>query len=867
MIALEAHSPTNAMSLTRTLLLPLGVIVLAFLGWWMTAPTLEPVDSMERPSWSELGAPVRGGDGESPFVAAAEGPAPERTIRTETVGANAVHDDEALAEGTWSTEPPPGSVLAVRGRVHDVRGEPVEARIVAATRAHGLRLVSNAAGVFEAWLPEAGVVGLRVEADGHVPAVFGEIAFGRTDLDVLLDTTSVAEGVVRHGLEGRELAGVSVWLHRRQGPAGTPRVLGPVLTDEHGHYAFLDVVPGEYVARAEAETFASLELPSVSLRDVREVLPPIELVPGHRVDVRLVAVPPNVVSSWQGALLTASVPGPSGRTLYAIETTCGPEGTFELEGVPSGELRMRVDDAERGFAYDKRTIEGPATVALEVRRGGTLAGRVVDADGRAVAGAWVAALPTGRRAGLERIAERVAQGDDGCTCTDASGAFSVTGVHYGRADVVALTNDREIGRVAGIALRAVEPLVEDVVVRVEPLSALAVRVVDQDGLAVGGAAVAVEVLGTDLILPTSTTDPEGRVALSVPSSPCRLSVTALGYEPERRGLKARGATSEITVRLRSVFGITGIVRDPWGRSVPGASVLFQPERPPGVDEKTWKGSAERRAATHRARADALGRFLADALRPGAYLVLVQAWGYESVPRNDARVVVPGTESLEVVAQPKPVPRTSSIAGIVRDVLTLQALERFEVDGQGLRGGRVVRLEGGRFRWIGLLPGEGTLRVESPRFRTLAVENVYLHGGEELDLGVLYLEPGCDLDVRVIGVDGKPVAKGHRVLARRLPEEGAARGETLASVRGEREVVRLQGLPLERVEIVVLGPRGEVGRRIVTLDDRKASTRVKLMSRAAWREQLRAERRKADLEKKRAAKQKKQERRKTEKGKL
>ncbi|MBI1853442.1 MAG: carboxypeptidase regulatory-like domain-containing protein [Planctomycetes bacterium] len=240
---------------------------------------------------------------------------------------------------------PPG--LAVRGRVLDSRGRPVigaEVVPIGVSSEFGMRYganlgvdplaITNARGEFVIRCDVVGCgVSVNVSARNLAPRDFEKLEAGpkRHDL-VLLDGAIVTGRVLR---EGKPVAGVRVGLV--QADRDAERFLGndDVGTDDDGHFAFLNVPPGDrfvvYGTMGSLRQMGSVGIATIDVEaDRAEVsVGDLEVEPAHRLSGRLVladgeAAPPHTrVSISRDAAWDSQ------------EVEIDRDGSFAFDGLPS----------------------------------------------------------------------------------------------------------------------------------------------------------------------------------------------------------------------------------------------------------------------------------------------------------------------------------------------------------------------------------------------------------------------------------------------------------------------------------------------------------------------------------------------------
>lgn len=284
------------------------------------------------------------------------------------------------------------------------------------------------------WLLEAGSV-WREGGGEHVPVVLGPVEAGARGLEVRVARGLALEGQVLDAT-GAMLALPLVATAIGRSPSGDPdhtrrrRVLLP-----DGRLRVPGLAPGRYdlqVAVAPAARGAPGAVPGTTTVPNLEAGSTglvVRLVPSRRAEGRLV--------DDQGAevrgpgVVRAFVEGRSAGTL-PVEGVVPGDGTFQLEGLEDG-LRYEVLGARFGARGDGRLLgvrAGDGDLVLVLPRGGRIAGRVLDAQGRpAPRGVPVGAVGRGPDPGTEGWRRFGATAEDG--------RFEITGLGEHRFDVEA----------------------------------------------------------------------------------------------------------------------------------------------------------------------------------------------------------------------------------------------------------------------------------------------------------------------------------------------------------------------------------------------------------------------------------------------
>ncbi len=487
------------------------------------------------------------------------------------------------------------------------------------------------------------------------------------------------------------------------------------------------------------------------------------------------------------------------------------QGAFTLPRIPAGvPLTLRVAAAHRSELRPEHVDLPPLQpgerrqLDLVLRTGGTISGRVLDADDAPVRQAKVAV----RRTDLSLAnMNTLADGETLQTAdhTDAEGRFRVQGLPDGSYEVrLAEPGYRPVS--SGSRALASGADLADIVLRADAGLSIEGRVVDGAGAPIAHAVV-------QAFRPPSFTDmaaaldresrpelpvqPDGSFRLSgYDEGSVQLRASARGYRMARQDVQA--GTAGLLVVLEPTVALSGIVVSLGdGEPVPTFTVslapaggLFSLADPFGMEER-FESVQPRVAFRDRDEGD----FTIGDLGPGAWDLTVMAEGFGVTTLPGLEVGAEGRRGLVVMLPPE-----ASVSGHVVAARSGLPVEGAQV---GPGGGSLVEtmsagLTGttqgatsdaqGRFRLGGLGGGELRLRVQHRAFRELVLEPLVLAPGEQRDLGVLRLPAGSVIFGRVLDGLGRPApdvmvmasdALGTSLKRARTDAEGRYRIEGLA----------------------------------------------------------------------------------------
>ncbi|MCW5801101.1 MAG: carboxypeptidase regulatory-like domain-containing protein [Deltaproteobacteria bacterium] len=353
------------------------------------------------------------------------------------VGASGATADFALV---------PGGVI--EGIVRDDRTkQPVPGAIVSARRDAGQMMLAEGGGRMATAGPDGKfrLTGLRPgaydldarEDRRHTksPTIVGlGVAENVTDVEILIGVGPVVRGKVVDEKDA-PVAGARLMAFGDGGGGSTD-----AKSDANGAFEVTGLPPGKYELNAHGDTHvharpgAAIELKDADIDGVIVRVQTGVRLKGH-VEPRQVAEvtfdPERLEGMMQMGLIALVAPA---VTDGSGEFTIGP--LMPMKGTVSARSN---DSGERGeAAVDVRP--GMPEVVVKLAPGGSIAGRVVDGEGKPVAGVTVAANPAGGNERTTIVNGRITSGVQGLT--GASGAFELRGVAPGTYRLAALDRGR-----------------------------------------------------------------------------------------------------------------------------------------------------------------------------------------------------------------------------------------------------------------------------------------------------------------------------------------------------------------------------------------------------------------------------------------
>lgn len=506
------------------------------------------------------------------------------------------------------------------------------------------------------------VVSALGSGDDPAKATASAFASGGEPNVSLAAIAGTAEGRVTAATTGDGVPRITVEAFRVRS-SGDLVPSGSAATADDGTYSLGSLIPGDYVLVFTGDGFDELWYPAgASVDEAGAVpVPPTEtigglnavLTGGSGAFVGVVTVPESALADpvitvtatfvdrgadaagddtdAEGASDTVDAP----PQVFVQETS---DGNIRLDGLPSpGDYRIRVEGADfEPQVFDESLEAGEIKVLNTVRLGaasGSIAGRVVDAEGRP----------------LGNVAVTVASGDQVREITTPTsgnvGEFFVVGLETPNTYVLTFELDGFSGQTIALDVLAGEDRTGITALLIGGIGSVSGTVRDTAGAPIGD--VAVTIAGKDFSAGTTTLttggDGAGVGSYSVSGIPVpgvyTLTFDAEGYVPEtiEVGFLAAGPAPGTDVVLRSEVGVvTGAV------TADGVALG-------DVRVELSDGITERSTVTATAPA---GAFRFDGVAPDTYTLRVIATGYEE--RVELVRVGEGSQidrSIALTAQP------------------------------------------------------------------------------------------------------------------------------------------------------------------------------------------------------------------------
>ncbi len=372
-------------------------------------------------------------------------------------------------------------------------------------------------------------------------------------------------------------------------------------TDAEGRFTAVDLDAGRYDLEVKADGYAVAKIPGVEVLPVADDGGETDL--GTFVLERGVTIAGRVVDADGHGVAGAKV---SSRAVeehvsrYEMETRA--DGSFVLVDLRAGEERVVEVDLE-GFAPSAvlavaRREDETEPLRIVLQPPGTISGRVVDGDGKPLAGASIWALPA-ESSLLRYRAAKVVE-------TDAGGRFEVGGIPTGAVNLRVWAEGHQWEVLPGLSAPPGGELT-GVEVALKRGVSIRGRVTRTDGTPVA-VDVSAEILegSPDDVGGGASTRADGRYELpSLPPGLIRVYVRNRNVERIIDG--RRGGVFTVDLVLAAGAEVSGHVVDETGRGLAGVLLKLIPVESPTsyLDEKG-------------PRSDAEGAFIVSGVQPGTY---------------------------------------------------------------------------------------------------------------------------------------------------------------------------------------------------------------------------------------------------------
>lgn len=623
--------------------------------------------------------------------------------------------------------------------------------ILAKSRPAVGEVLTDSAGQFQLDQLGTGLYNFAVSAPGYQERTLMKVRVSpgpNEPLAFKLDPGAIVRGIVRDP-DDAPLAGAKVKLTQVGGVASQrDRVYvsfddGSVETDQDGVFLFDTLKSGKFMLVVWHRDYQSVQRKDVSPSEEELV---IKLSHGGQLEGRI--VDGNSGDPVIGATVTIN-----DVSSYRKDALTDENGEYFLGGLNSSRKRLTVHVKAPGYSRDKREVRVPSGRKLredfELRRTGTVEGRVLLSSGDPVVGARVEVRRYQTGTGTP---QRV-----GSDSTDSDGRFEILDVEPDENLVVRVKQPGYLDAYSELFSLDSDEVVSINNMRLDLGGEIAGQVTTKDGRPIQGCMVTARPPGDTEISSsesrTVNTDAKGSYLIrGLQSGRVALIFKATNFvEKEVRDVEVEEGHRNVgqNVVLETAGIVEGRVINTDGDPVVGAEIVAQ---------DTADGLQERRTVS-----DPGGNFrLANIAAKGKIVVEVQHAEYDSWLGEEVEV---GERELQVVLEP-----LGRVRGVVVDPRG-QPVTSFSVQPQptaaqpGVRArlrSRTVTNAEGLFEYGGVPDGVYDVYVRSPRFAATKVPGVEVRKGEVADLGEIALDEGGRVTGRVLASGDGSAVSGARV---------------------------------------------------------------------------------------------------------
>jgi hypothetical protein len=280
-----------------------------------------------------------------------------------------------------------------------------------------------------------------------------------------------------------------------------------------------------------------------------------------------------------------------GPQMYGLQQKTGPDGTFEIRGIPTGELRLWAE--AKGFLPEDSNLpplrlgEVRENVVVRLLLGLTISGRVLDPEGKPAGNARIHCV---RRGATDPVPE-----EEWDVVSASDGTFRITGMRDGGPPMnIHVSFERpakgpqEKTRTYEAHLKDVEAGTRDLTVTLRALTAVEIRVSDD----IGRPITRLTIGATRPTGPHVAQNPADHIERSLASADGTFQLEGLApgawdvyvyangvaYVPAQR-VDLPKDTAPLLFTLKRNSSVAGTVRDAAGAPVVGAIVTIHWQRP------------------------------------------------------------------------------------------------------------------------------------------------------------------------------------------------------------------------------------------------------------------------------------------------
>ena len=210
--------------------------------------------------------------------------------------------------------------------------------------------------------------------------------------DIALMLSATVVGRVVNAEDGTPVQGADVSLNQASQWGRWASSSG--MSDEEGRFEISNVEPGSYKLKIRMDGFALFELAAQNVEPGKHLdLGDLKLDRGLQLGGRVVNTDGAGVAGAEVLLHEPAAAFNMGRGAELTRTMTGEDGTFVLSGVGNGDWQLNVEAS--GYAHHTQSIKisgATSDIKVTLSRGGTVTGRIIDANGNPVADVAVVSI-------------------------------------------------------------------------------------------------------------------------------------------------------------------------------------------------------------------------------------------------------------------------------------------------------------------------------------------------------------------------------------------------------------------------------------------------------------------------------------------
>ncbi len=427
-----------------------------------------------------------------------------------------------------------------------------------------------------------GFYDIRVEHPDFTASAMKLVPAGTENLIISISRGSTISGKACL-IDRQDIPGVSVGINIQTVVKGTT-ITEHTVSDNTGQFSFTKLPFGNYKMWIDEKPYACVEIPTITCEANKPSVDNIQI------DVyQICPVSGSVTSAEDGMPIgnaqvhINSIFGKDHQRSMKFTATTSKLGTFSFDRIPGGqhtataEAKDYIKTSTGSSAESFALLPGDAKndLALQLYKGGTVEGRVLDAHGSAVPKADVQLFLASTSRGNMDVSKLVSRSGD-------NGWYKIGGIDVGNSIQLyasARAENHAKGMSQIISLTAEKPSVTDADIQMPNGSAVQGRIMDENGLPISEA----RIRWSSGSFPGDPSPSDGKGSsesngsyqlVNLPPGSISLNVSRSGYVSQSKGLtlKDNEVRAGVDFKLKTGLNITGMVMTTLGNPVANANV-------------------------------------------------------------------------------------------------------------------------------------------------------------------------------------------------------------------------------------------------------------------------------------------------------